>query len=291
MSIRAWSPLRYIDENKYLYHYTSMENACNIIYSNELWSSKITNTNDIFEQKIKISLKKIEKAHQGEINYVGTSKIRSYLNEFRQHINLMCFSKDMKFKCDKEKRDFYSVMDSLSPDCIETNVIGRGFSLPRMWAHYASDNKGVCFIFNKSKILEKVERLGYCYIADSVVYEPVYKPFVFDDYEFENLFGEKSSDLIELLKKLIREKHKYILYDYFYKLNDWRSENEFRIILVNNDKDDRIKLKNIKDAIEGVVVGHNVSPVNAQILRSLCNDLDVRKLSYDDIIVRIKDLY
>ena len=49
MAIRAWRPVDSIDTNQYLYHYTTMEKAYNILCSNELWFSDLTSTNDMFE--------------------------------------------------------------------------------------------------------------------------------------------------------------------------------------------------------------------------------------------------
>lgn len=39
---------------KYLYHYTSFEKAIKIIYSEQLWFSSITKTNDTTESKVRI---------------------------------------------------------------------------------------------------------------------------------------------------------------------------------------------------------------------------------------------
>ena len=51
----VWSPLNKIDSNIYLYHYTTIEKAFKIFYYKTLRFSNITKTNDIFEQKPKLS--------------------------------------------------------------------------------------------------------------------------------------------------------------------------------------------------------------------------------------------
>lgn len=75
MAIRAWRPVNEIKKNQdqnqdqYLYHYTTMEKAYSILCSNELWFSELTSTNDIFEQKVKISFNDVKKPHNGTDAY------------------------------------------------------------------------------------------------------------------------------------------------------------------------------------------------------------------------------
>ena len=276
MAIRAWRPVDSIDTNQYLYHYTTMEKAYNILCSNELWFSDLTSTNDMFEQKVKISFKDVKKLHSEKdesIEYRATvakiNEVRKYMDRSRTSIKLLCFSRDVEFSTLNDQSAYTKLQESLTSDLRAINVIGRGFSLPRMWAQYASDNKGVCFIFNKNKILRKVKRLGHSFMSGNVEYHPLYSPYRMPVDEFNKTYE--------------------LRYDLFSKLSDWSSENEYRIILTNNIGEKTVKLKNIREAIEGIVFGANTDDANTTIINLLGKEyeLDIRKIVYDDIITRI----
>lgn len=152
MAIRAWRPVNEIkknqdqnqDQDQYLYHYTTMEKAYSILCSNELWFSELTSTNDIFEQKVKISFNDVKKPHNGTDAYqtiiAKIKEVRKYMDKSREKIKLLCFSRDLEFS-DEQKEAYNGLQASIPHDYSAINVIGRGFSLPRMWAQYASNNK------------------------------------------------------------------------------------------------------------------------------------------------------
>lgn len=293
MAIRAWRPVDKIDTNQYLYHYTTMEKAYSILCSNELWFSELTSTNDIFEQKVKISFKNIKKLHSERVEYKALvtkiKEVRKYMDKSRAKIKLLCFSRDVEFSTLDDQTAHAKLQESLSSELRAINVIGRGFSLPRMWAQYASDNKGVCFIFNKSKILKKVKHSGHSFMSGNVEYHPLYSPYIMPAEEFDKTYELITTQYDDAIKTMLKDENQYLRYDFFSKLSDWSSENEYRIILTNNTGEKIVKLKNIKEAIEGIVFGANTDDANTTIINLLGEKLalDVRRIIYDDIITRI----
>ncbi len=291
MGLKVWAPLNLIEENKYLYHYTSMEKACSILFNNELWFSNLCRTNDVFEQRVKISFSALKENCKTTIQLQEMAKkiteVRNYMNNIRTRIKLLCFSSDTDFKTDEDKNAFEKLIFSLPDEFQAINVIGRGFALPRMWAQYASDNKGVCFIFDKNKIISKVKELNHCFIAEKVVYRPLYNPYILTDDEFKSAYEHISTEYYDAIKTMINDQYPYLKYDFFSKLSDWSSENEFRIILTNNNGEDTVKLKGIKGAIEGIVFGANTEPINAYLFKYLSKDFDVRKIVYEDTIIKV----
>ena len=296
MAIRAWRPVDKIDTNQYLYHYTTMEKAYSILFSNELWFSDLTSTNDIFEQKVKISFNDIKKLHSEKdecIEYKATvariKEVRKYMDRSRASIKLLCFSRDVDFSTSNYGASYTKLQESLTRDLRAINVIGRGFSLPRMWAQYASDNEGVCFIFNKDKILRKVERLGHFFMSGNVEYHPLYSPYRMPVDEFNKTYELITTQYDDAIKTMLKDEYQYLKYDLFSKLSDWSSENEYRIILTSNTGEKTVKLKNIREAIDGIVYGANTDDANTKIINLLGEnfELDIRKIVYDDIITRI----
>lgn len=291
MGIKVWRPLNQIEKDRYLYHYTSMEKAFSILYSDELWFSNINYTNDIFEQKVKISFSELKNSCKTRSEYEDTinkiNKVKKYMDDVREKIKLLCFSRDTELKTVEDVRTFQELMSSLSTEQQAINVIGRGFSLPRMWSQYASDNKGVCFIFNKNQILEKVKKSNHFYMAENVVYKPLYSPYMMSVEEFQNTYDYIITEYDDAIKTMIIKRLPYLRCDFFSKLSDWSSENEFRIILANNNGENTVKLKNISDTIEGIVFGANTEPVYSDLLKYAAKNFDLRKIVYEDIITKI----
>ena len=211
------------------------------------------------------------------------------MDRSRTSIKLLCFSRDVEFSTLNDQSAYTKLQESLTSDLRAINVIGRGFSLPRMWAQYASDNKGVCFIFNKNKILRKVKRLGHSFMSGNVEYHPLYSPYRMPVDEFNKTYELITTQYDDAIKTMLKDEYQYLRYDLFSKLSDWSSENEYRIILTNNIGEKTVKLKNIREAIEGIVFGANTDDANTTIINLLGKEyeLDIRKIVYDDIITRI----
>ena len=218
----VWSPLNKIDSNIYLYHYTTIEKAFKILYYKTLRFSNITKTNDIFEQKPKLSFD-----YNDPGIYDTIKEIQEFFFNQQKRIKILCFSRDCQ-----ESVNF----DDLSKDQKRANVIGRGFALPRMWAQYSSNNEGVCFIINKQKLINKI-------LNDEIfcIYNDVKYVDSFNTYPIENNYLIKlgkiiKSDSIDILYELMKNDRKFVTFNYFTKLDDWKSENEYRVLTMTNDR-------------------------------------------------------
>lgn len=137
----AWLTLyqKNFNRTNYLYHFTSVEKATLILDGDSLKFSKITNMNDTLEAKPKMNLFGIDSTK-------NLHDIFNCINEInKKYIQLLCFTTDTDIELQTES------------DKIRYNdYTGRGFTLPRMWAQYANNNDGVCFIFDKKKILDLI---------------------------------------------------------------------------------------------------------------------------------------
>ena len=85
----VWSPLYKVDRTKYLYHYTSVEKAFKILYYKTLQFANITTTNDIFEQKPKLSF---DETDLNTFDMVRT--IQKYFLKEQNRVRILCFSQD-----------------------------------------------------------------------------------------------------------------------------------------------------------------------------------------------------
>lgn len=264
---KAWFTLYQDDFNRdgYLYHFTSIEKAALILDSKSLKFSKITSTNDTLEAKPKMSYKNISSNE-------NLKKIFDEINKInRKYIQLLCFSKDNKI----EKKS-NSQITSLS------DYSGRGFALPRMWAQYAHNNDGVCFVFNKSTLLRTIHNeLGANLICENNInYVSQYTPFDFDYEEAFEFLLNTNSEMTKCMRFADFLKHNltFTNYNYFCKLDDWENENEFRILAYS---DENFFINNINTALVGVIIGEHIKPTDEKIVKFFCKDVcEVKKIDF-----------
>ena len=275
----VWSPLYKVDRTKYLYHYTSVEKAFKILYYKTLQFANITTTNDIFEQKPKLSF---DETDLNTFDMVRT--IQKYFLKEQNRVRILCFSQDYE-------KDIN--MDNLSRDQRRANVIGRGFALPRMWAQYSSNNEGVSLIINKDKLLNYISAQEIFNINNKVNYVKNYLTYPMNKEYIIKLYKKIISNSFDVFSTLVKDDSDFVKFNFFSKLDDWQSVNEFRILtLVNeNNLDKVIKINNIYKFVEGIVVGQNISDENCFILHQLVDgNTIIRRIHFDNIITRIQDI-
>lgn len=111
------------------------------------------------------------------------------------------------------------------------NEFTKGSMSPYMWGHYGCKNSGVCIQFNMEKLMRCTRDYMF---RESVKYVDILEiPFTIP----HTVNGDT-----EIKEYLVKHREKL----FFTKQNDWKAENEFRII---SDKDDWL---NIEDSIEAV---------------------------------------
>ena len=281
-NIRIWSPLSKVDPQKYLYHYTSISKAMKILYYETLRFSPITNTNDIFEQKPKLMFD--DSIYDDPELLKAEKNIENYFQENRNRVKILCFSRD---------NQSVNTNNSLTKDMQLANVIGRGFALLRMRAQYAENNEGVCLIINMKKLISKLNAEGFKFIDKKVNYFSSYSSFKINAQEITELSKSIDNKVTDVMADLICNNSKYVKYNYFYKLNDWATENEYRIIILTNE-DNSVKIPKIFDFIEGIVIGNNTKEEDSYIIKKIVNEkcpkLSVRRIVFDSMITTIQEL-
>lgn len=239
-------------EDFYLYHYTSFETVLKILFNNNLRFNNLYNLNDTTEYKPKIVFSK---------ETTEKEQICARCQSINRHIKVCCFTQDnIKIKHFPKSNNMYF-----------TDRTGRGFALPRMWAQYAANNKGVCLIFNKSLLLTEIDKSFQIIKADSITYVERYKCFKFTPKaisDFKNQVLSRSTDDSIAASKFFSTYPDYIVQNYFTKLSDWRDEHEYRIALFSSDGEN-LTLHNLDHYLEGIIIGENIDPTDEAILKKL----------------------
>lgn len=285
-----WKAL-YVDEfdiQKYLYHYTSAETAMKILHSDTLLFGKLSNANDTTEAKIRISFD--TPTDVSDKTYLEKCQaITSYLKENKDGFQLLCFSMDTRVTS-KMQREY---LKKVSENEAYYDVYGRGFALPRMWAQYAHNHNGVCFIFNKEKLIKKIESDRSFFWASSVNYADIVSTYHIKEKQVNSLYNKIKFDSNGNLLYLTEMKNNvFFKYNFFSKSADWSNEQEYRIIIyANSSGAERQKILPISDAIEGIVIGERIDDTHKVVLHMLFEKLFKTKgIANKEIHYRIKQI-
>lgn len=269
----AWYTLfdERLDTKKYLFHYTTIENAVKILYGNSLKFSKISRANDTLESKPRIHIDSDQELFRNVIKY-----FREMNNECLQ---ILCFTMDLDKKCTSE---FSNELDDKER---MTNFAGRGYSLPRMWAQYAANNRGICLVFDKQGLINLIKNSLRSFL---LVYQPISYYNRFSTYKMsddsiiqflDRINKTKSSEQRTLWNiDFLKDNIDFVIYNYFSKLDDWIGENEFRFVAYGQDD---YFVKYIDKALVGIVMGENIEPANERIIKSFCPETcELRKILF-----------
>ena len=225
----------------YIYHYTKADIAIEkILYDGTLKFGSLINTNDPQETRGWSGF--LDRTP--EKDYLMNSQVAEKFNvTLRQQIltkyKISCFSYGIS-------NNDYSVFTD-----------GAGWCHPRMWAQYAADNKGVCLVFNKDRLISSV--VG-CFGKDNVFSKKI-------DYYTHVKQLPKPGELIDNVESYI-EKHKNEIF--FSKYSDWKDENEFRVVVKSsNQAEEFVRFEN---SLAGIIVGVDFSiEAYRVLLENICS--------------------
>lgn len=174
------------------------------------------------------------------------------------------------------KRDVYGMIpaDTISKELsnyqsisltLDKSSTHRGFYIDPLWGHYAQEGNGVCFVFDKDKLSQKViEQFGEKAKIAPIQYLSNFSNAIFTE-----------GDSKEAVEKYIENNIEDI---FFTKSLDWEYEQELRILIKGYDKDE--KLHYGEDTLIAVilclpkVVNYKESP-EFKILRSMLTDVPI----------------
>lgn len=266
----TWHDVQF-DCEKYLYHYTSVEKACKILYYESLRFSPIIKTNDTVEAKVKIDFN-----GTGIKDFkIKQKKINEYMLKYNEYLQLLCFCKD-----EERKNPIYNKKD----DMYFVDMMGRGFSLPRMWAQYADNNKGVCLIIDKSLFEQEFGRNMEVIMQDSVQYKNLFSAFDMDSETIEALYESVSDDDETTMTGYIFLKRHldYVRYSFFTKFLDWENENEYRYLIGSDNKKAK-EVRNLAKYLKGIVIGEKIEDVDKWTIEKMAEKYDckVKKIFFE----------
>ena len=145
-----------------------------------------------------------------------------------------------------------------------------GWRKARMWAQYAEDNTGVCFVFSKYKLIDQLKKT---FNKRNISYRNVgYDNFCISKFKKYQLIDEGKFSILsdkEYLDYHLK-KHKKELF--FLKDHDFKDENEFRIIL--KDKSEEEKFLNILGSLKGIILGDKQPKVYIDLFQNIIQRIE-----------------
>ncbi len=224
----------------FLYHFTTLQKLVKITESKSLRASRFELVNDPAESSKHVSWKQPrnsihEEAELKKQSYQALDMANQVLDKVRRSAHVLCFSVDNSESC---------------------GIVRKGYAIPQMWAHYADNQKGVCLIFSKKKLLEEVKNNDLKYIAKDVIYDTSqasgaiieFSPdeiMKMDEQEFQRACLEESPSLF-----------------WFFKDDGWKYEQEFRVVFPIAPKD--ATFISIEKAVAGICLGIRFSEQSYQ---------------------------
>lgn len=225
----------------YLFHYTNLAAGLSIAIGNKLRFSSISGTNDPFEfinPQRKIDGISIRSANQQRI----LKELEISQNRRQNMMHLICLTQEIDWNESK----------CINPQTKPNNLLFKGWARTRMWSQYAAGSNGVCLIFDKKRLLEKVANQ----FGNSAHWREV---------EYTNDFSKIEKQLKVEINTPDDEKRDYSNYYleeskmdcFFTKNEDSRDEQEFRILLKKQKEAEPFFIR-LEDSLVGVVFGQNV---------------------------------
>lgn len=276
------------DVNKYLYHYTSIDTAIKIIHSGELRFASINNTNDTSESKLKIIYIK-NSTQEIPSDDIRVEEVNKYFQKYRDVVRLLCFSMDSRLS--KNALLSAESLHKIHPKDKFYDISGRGFALPRMWAQYAANNSGLCFIINKEKFEQELfSGIEFCKHAP-VIYKGFFASYQIDERKLNNLYKRvsKVANGGMTLINLMETDPDFLKYNFFEKLDDWKNEHEYRYVSLTDSRDNVLSVDHLFNYVEAIVVGEKVDLAYENVIRKLVtNRCDVKKVFFDNRVCKVK---
>lgn len=229
--------------NTYLiYHYTSSRAAIeHILYKKSLLLNSLSKTHDPLEFEDYAMPLRPGRPYSAE-HLRELADLLSELNRvFKESTKMMCFSADYR--------------DAIDPEGY--SVFRKGYCRSRMWSQYADGHRGLCLVFDRDALLDRikgqvtseitVEHDAVHLEADYITYNDALPGLSDALYTDPGVLNEIS--VMEFIEGNIRV---YL----FQKLQDYEHEQEYRICLYsaafNSSESFHI---DYGDSLEGVILG------------------------------------
>lgn len=150
-------------------------------------------------------------------------------------------------------------------------LFSQGWQRSRMWSQYGDGHSGVCLVFSRSRIEERVQELS----RQVEKYECRYVKYL-QDFGFYPVVDKKALTSKEGVRQCSIDYIKNNFELLFRKHIDYRDEAEFRVVVLDPAKN--VEYFDVSQCLRAVIVGDRIPDVYIPFIKHMCNDLKVELL-------------
>jgi hypothetical protein len=156
--------------------------------------------------------------------------------------------------------------------------LGRGYTNYPLWWHYAEEHKGICFAFHKTKLIESMNEKNVAHCFDSDVSYDLKSRRRLPAFNLKLSGVDKECMLTHILQHISDYKDVF----FFSKDSTWKTENEYRLVVICND-DNQFEI-NLYDSMAGVILGSQFQDCYKSLIFGAQSEhtFNVAKIIYDD---------
>jgi len=233
-------------DNNYIYKYVPFSiNTLKSLIKGEIWFGFPYNLNDPFEGEFILNAVNVLPDDSFLIDFyqddleLPKSMVNGRIEDIKKDISL--FNDDLSSFLKKTIKEEYGIACfSKTPKSI------------LMWSHYADSHKGLCLIFDKTKLFSSLKRIQPAIQISEIDYQA----------KLPNATVELNVSGINILM----EQEVFLR-----KLNDWKKEMEIRMYFHSKIKGIRRSIPFDRACLKGIVFGENIDEDNKLTITHLIN--------------------
>lgn len=262
------------DTRRYIYHYTRAETALNhILPTGQIRLGPISNANDAREAKLlgfTVLSKDILNRTGPWGGKVTDALMAPDVKQHRRMADAMSakLTSNVKFLC--LSRDH-------KPSTTDDPGYHRGYARPAMWAYYAGNHTGICLVFDRQQLAERISAtvtgdeifwFGNVSYPKRLKHEPWRQAFNLDPSVVGNTITEQfvRAHAKQHYRELFLRKHP-----------DWQTEKEWRALIYSESRE--VILVDYRNALKGIVLGAGIEPETLRAITSYANGTGITVLA------------
>lgn len=238
------------------FKYRSLKQALEILRENELCFSSPATFNDPFDSTFWLQNEGTKEEWEDHLYWIDLDEetVEYMLTYELQNTgeNTYKLSKNIHKNPFKNQKKFKNHAHILSLSRINNNIL--------MWSHYASNHEGVCLCF-KAEL--KDEELGFYFDSEFLpLHEVKYKEYFPKPINMLNPDKNEFKSFMDFLTT---------------KYDDWKYENEYRLIVPNMGQKKRLTKQYEKKSLEGIIFGLCTSRDNIRQVYEIIDENYLKK--------------
>jgi hypothetical protein len=221
------------DPDRYLYRYTSLEQAAAVALRKSLLLAPLWAMNDVNESEPQLINPVTSTDDPSDpvrsVPEAVWRPVQDELDRRRLNTRIVAFTRD----------------SFAGADTTAKRADARGFARQTMWAHYADDCQGVCLVYDRQKLIDAAEaKWNHAVACRDVTYT---------EAGFSSAIARRGIVSFDTPPNIDDHYRRMVIPNLFEKNGDWAVEREFRVLIPDDANLDASL--NVDGKVVGIVLG------------------------------------